>query len=460
VSGDTVLVVDDESSVRFTLEEILTEQGLTVLTAGDADQASARLLQARLVITDLAMPGRHGLELVREVRTRAPETPVIVITARGSERVAVECIKAGAYDYLSKPFDLDELVLVVRRALEASHLRVRSRTLATERKLGQAIIGESPPMARLLADARRVAARDITTLLTGETGTGKEVVASLIHAESRRAGRPFVRFNCAALPADLAEAELFGHGRGAFTGAVAAREGYCRQADGGTLLLDEIGELPLPVQAKMLRLVQEGEIQPVGSTGVKKVDLRIVACTNRNLREEARAGRFREDLYYRLAVVELVIPPLRERREDIPALAELFRARYAERFGLDDARLSPALLQALCSRDWPGNVRELENTLARALALSTGGELGPECLDPPTPAAADAAATPATEPATPTFRARMASFERDLLARALDEAGGNQSEAARRLGLSRPTLLEKLKKHNLHPGTAARGPQP
>jgi DNA-binding NtrC family response regulator len=439
---ETVLVVDDEAAVRFTLTEILGEQGLQVIAVASADEASQRLHEAALVITDLVMPGREGLDLVREIRARAPELPVIVITARGSERVAVESMKAGAYDYLGKPFDLDELVLVVRRALEARRLRERSGALAAERRLGQAIVAESPLMARVLADARRVAGRDITVLLQGETGTGKEVVAALIHAESRRSGQPYVRFNCAALPADLAEAELFGHARGAFTGATTAREGYCRKADGGTLLLDEVGELPLPTQAKLLRLLQEGEIQPVGE-GVKKVDVRIIACTNRNLREEARAGRFREDFYYRLAVVELVIPPLRERREDIPALAELFRARYADRFGLDDARLSPALVEQLARQDWPGNVRELENTLARALALSAGGPLGPEALD-------DRA-----RPAAParTFRAQSAAFERDLLERTLQNCGGNQSEAARRLELSRPTLIEKLKRHGLLPRT-------
>ncbi len=442
-SADTILVVDDEASVRFTVQEILGEAGFAVVTAESADEASARLHEAALVVTDLMMPGRDGLDLLREIRARAPEIPVVIMTARGSERAAVDSLKAGAYDYLRKPFDLDELVAVVRRALEARQLRERSRALATERKLGQAVVGESPAMTRVLADARRVAARDITVLLRGETGTGKEVVASLIHAESRRARQPFVRFNCAALPPDLAEAELFGHVRGAFTGAVAAREGYCRKADGGTLLLDEVGELAPTVQPKLLRLLQEGEVQPVGSDTVKKVDLRIIACSNRNLLDEARAGRFREDLYYRLAVVELVIPPLRERREDIPALAELFRARYADRFGIDDVRLSDALLNELCRRDWPGNVRELENSLARALALAGPGELGPASLDA-------LPMVPSVAPADRSFRTQILAFERDLLARVLDETGGNQSEAARRLDISRPTLLDKLKRHGLH----------
>lgn len=440
MSERKILVVDDEAAVRFTLEEVLAEEGLAVFATDSSDQALERLGEARLVITDLVMPGRNGLDLVREVRARAPELPIIVITARGSERTAVECMKAGAQDYLAKPFDVDELVLVVKRALELDRLRQRNRVLAVERKLGRPIVGESAAMERLLADARRVAGRNITVLLRGETGTGKELIASLLHAESARSTKPFVRFNCAALPAELAEAELFGHARGAFTGAVAAREGYCRKADGGTLLLDEVGELPLAVQAKMLRLLQEGEIQPVGADRVQTVDLRIIASTNRNLREEVRAGRFREDLYYRLAVVELELPPLRERREDIPALATFFCARHAERFGLDDTHLSPALLAELARRDWPGNVRELENTVARALALSAGGELGPEALSTTGDAAVSAGRS---------FRAQVASFERELLERTMAEVNGNQSEAARRLELSRPTLLERLKRYGL-----------
>jgi two-component system response regulator AtoC len=280
-------------------------------------------------------------------------------------------------------------------------------------------------------------------------------VGSLLHAQSRRAAGPLVRFNCSAIPAELAEAELFGHTRGAFTGATQARPGFFAEANGGTLVLDEVGELPPAVQAKLLRALQEGEIQPVGSGRVERVDVRIVACTNRDLQEEVRAGRFREDLYYRLAVVELVVPPLRDRREDIPALAREFTLRYAERFGVEDVRLSPALVARLAAADWPGNVRQLENVVARMVALCGGGELGPECFS-------DAALAPAPAPAEPapdggddgggeTLRGQLEALERAVIARTMTAARGNQSEAARRLGISRNTLTDRLRRYGLAP---------
>jgi two-component system response regulator AtoC len=328
---------------------------------------------------------------------------------------------------------------VVERALETAHLRQAERRARAERRLGEPIIGQSPEFRRVLAAAQRVAARDVTVLLRGETGTGKELFAALLHAESPRAERPLVRFNCGAIPEALAEAELFGHARGAFTGASADRAGYFVQADGGTLVLDEIGELPLSLQAKLLRALHQGEVQPVGAAQVRKVDVRVVACTHRDLAAEARAGRFRADVYYRLAVVELVVPPLRDRRADIPQLSEIFRRRYARRFGLADMPLPAALVEAFSRHDWPGNVRELENTIAGLLALSVDGSL-----------AADAwtAARPLSV-ASDGLRERVATFERELIARALEESSGNQSEAARRLKITRTTLIDKLKRHGL-----------
>jgi two-component system response regulator AtoC len=302
-------------------------------------------------------------------------------------------------------------------------------------------VGESAAFRRLLDDARRVARRPVTVLLRGETGTGKELVASLIHAESARREGPCVRFNCAAIPAELAEAELFGHARGAFTGAVAARRGFFAQADGGTLVLDEVGELPLSLQPKILRALQEGEVQPVGAGRVERVDVRVVASTNRDLRAAVAGGLFRDDLYYRLAVVELTIPPLRERPEDVPLLLEHFRRRYAARFDLPDVRFTGALAAALAARPWPGNVRELENAVARLLALSEGGTLGVEAL------AGLAGDAPTGAPRG--LREEAAAFARRLLQQALAASGANQSEAARRLGLSRMTLLDKLKRHGL-----------
>src|SRR5207253_7390466 len=280
-----------------------------------------------------------------------------MLTAHGSERVAVRAMKSGAYEYVTKPFDIDEISLVIDRALEAPALRVQNRRLTAERALGRTIVGDSAPMRRLLDAVARVGPKDITVLVRGETGTGKELIASLIHAESRRAAGPLVRFNCAAIPGDLAEAELFGHARGAFTGATQARRGFFAEAHGGTLVLDEVGELPTGLQAKLLRALQEGEIQPVGAGRVERVDVRVVACTNRDLAADVRSGKFREDLYYRLAVVELIVPPLRDRPEDIATLALDFAHRYAHKFGLDSFELSPQLLVRLGQANWPGNVR-------------------------------------------------------------------------------------------------------
>jgi DNA-binding NtrC family response regulator len=442
-----VLVVDDDAALRFTLEEVLGEKGFESVAAVSGEEALGLLAGVDAVITDLAMPGMDGLGLLAKLRERDPDLPVILLTAHGNERIAVQAMKAGAYDYLHKPFSSEELGLVVARAVEARQLREAARTLRIERAVGGPVVGQSPAFRRLLEAAQRVAGREVPVLIRGETGTGKELIATLLHAASPRAQRPLVRFNCAAISAELAEAELFGHVKGAFTGAVATRSGFFAQADGGTLVLDEVGELPLAVQPKLLRALQQGEVQAVGASRVERVDVRVVACTHRDLAAEARAGRFREDLFYRLNVVELGVPPLRERREDIPLLLEAFRARYAQRFSLVDARLSPELVEALRARDWPGNVRELENAVARLLALSEGGELGVEALS-----RLSASPESAPQAAAGTLREQVAAFERSLIARALEETGGNQSEAARRLGLTRVTLIDKLKRHGLRKG--------
>jgi DNA-binding NtrC family response regulator len=452
-----VLLVDDEPSVLFTLQEVLTERGHESVLARSGAEALGLLEGVEAVITDLSMPAMDGLQLLRAIRERDESLPVVLLTAHGSEKVAVQAMKGGAYDYATKPFDIDEMSVTVERALEARRLRVQNRLFAAEKAIGQRIIGDAAAMRRVLDAVARIAAKDITVLVSGETGTGKELIATLLHAQSTRAARPLVRFNCAAIPGELAEAELFGHARGAFTGAAAARRGFFAEADGGTLVLDEVGELSLGVQAKLLRALQEGEIQPVGSGRVEKVDVRIVAATNRDLLADARAGRFREDLYYRLAVVELRVPALREHKEDIPALAAEFARRYAERFGQSEVQLSPELIARLARGDWPGNVRELENTVARLVALSPGGAIGVDALlqsaeDPPASAAAagagpDEAASPPGGPLS--LREQVEAFERSVIARALTASRGNQSEAARRLGTSRVTLIDKIRKYGL-----------
>jgi two-component system, NtrC family, response regulator AtoC len=445
-----VLVVDDESGVRFALEEVLREHGHEVKSAEAVEPALELFQDVDLIITDLVMPGQSGLDLLRKVREQDPELPMIMLTARGSERTAVEAMKAGAYDYLTKPFDIAELSLTVERGVETRRLRTEARRHRAEQRLGEGIVGESRAIRQVIELVERVANKDVPVLLRGETGTGKELVGGLLHALSRRAAGPLVRFNCAAIPAELAEAELFGHTRGAFTGAGSARPGFFAQANGGTLILDEVGELPGSVQPKLLRALASGEIQPVGSSRTERVDVRIVACTHRDLAAEARAERFRPDLYYRMAVVEIVVPPLRNRREDIPLLAEEFVRRYATRFGLDDVRLAPALLDELARRDWPGNVRELENAVARLVALSRGGTLGPEALDAPS-IEGEAPARSADPAAERTLRERVAGFERDLIVQALERTDDNQSAAARELGISRVTLIDKMKRHGLLP---------
>jgi two-component system response regulator AtoC len=459
-----VLLVDDEPGVLFTLREVLGERGHRVVTARSGAEALPLVDEADTVVTDLAMPGMDGLALLAAITARDPELPVILLTAHGSERVAVQAMKQGADDYLAKPFDIDEVAVVIERALETRRLRRDNRRLAAEQALGRRIIAVARPMRRVIEAAERIATRDVTVLIRGETGTGKELVAQLLHIHSPRAAGPMVRFNCAAIPAELAEAELFGHARGAFTGAGNARRGFFAEAHGGTLILDEVGELPHGVQAKLLRALQEGEIQPVGSGRVEKVDVRVVAVTNRDLAADARAGTFREDLYYRLAVVELVVPPLRDRREDIPALATELARRYADKFGLGRVELDPALVESLARQDWPGNVRQLENAIARLAALSTGGAItlaeyleqtGAEAARPPDAPDGDAGDETTNAPDSalggPSLREQVEAFERGVIARALDAADGNQSEAARRLAVSRVTLIDKLKKYGLGP---------
>jgi len=439
-----ILVVDDESSVLFLLCEALAELGHTVLTASSGAEArtladAGKLEDTELVLTDYAMPGLDGLQLLQHLQQRSPTLPVVLLTARGSERLAAQAIKSGAFDYLPKPFELTELETIVTRALEMGSLRKEAKRAAAQSVLGRAFVGKAPAFRRVVDRALTLAGKDIPVLVRGETGTGKELLAALLHAGSPRQSAPFVRFNCAAIAPELAESELFGHVRGAFTGAQSAHRGYFAQAQGGTLVLDEVAELSPRLQPKLLRALQSGETQPVGGN-VEQVDVRVVACTHHDLHAEVAAGRFREDLLYRLAVVELEMPPLRERREDIPLLAEVFARSAAQRFGLEGVTLEPDLLTALSARPYPGNVRELENTVTRLVALSDGGTIRRASLD-------DARPVPAS--VSGSFRAQVEALERRLLTEALSTAGGNQSEAARSLGLSRATFLDKLKRYGL-----------
>jgi two-component system, NtrC family, response regulator HydG len=445
-----VLVVDDDPGVRYTLREILESEGLAVAEAADGEAALAawEASPAPLVITDLRMPRLDGMQLLAALQAKPHPPRVVLITAHGSERQAVEAIKTGAYDYFKKPFETEDLLVVVRRAVEAVRLANENERLHGELALTRTMVFVSEAMRRLAVLVARVAPKDVTVLVTGESGTGKERVAEAIVASSRRADRPFVRFNCAALSPELAEAELFGHARGAFTGAVRSRPGLFGEADGGTILLDEIAELAPNAQAKLLRVLQEGEVRPVGEEKARLVDVRVIAATHRDLEERVRAGAFREDLYYRLNVVHLHIPPLRDRPEDVPVLARHFLARFVDRFGVTTFTVPPALYDRLAAHPWPGNVRELENALEGLVALSPSDGLDLALLPGgAAPAHADEAA--AAGSATLPLKQRVEAYERGIIVEALRATRGNRSEAARRLGVSRVTLHDKLRKYGL-----------
>ncbi len=431
-----VLVVDDDAAVRFTIRGVLEDAGMAVLEAAEGE-AALRCLgdhpDIAVVVTDLRMPGMDGMTLLGRIREHAPAPRVVVITAHGDERAAVEAMKAGAWDYFRKPFEIDALLAVVQHA--AGALPGPTAVHEGELTLARALVFASPAMARLAVMVERVAPRDVTVLITGESGTGKERVAEAIVAASLRADRPFVRFNAASLGPELAEAELFGHSKGAFTGAARARPGLFRQADGGTLLLDEVGELAPSVQARLLRVLQSGEVRPVGEDQPVQIDVRILAATHRDLPAMVAEGRFREDLYYRLKVVQLSVPPLRERPEDIPLLVRHFFDRFAERFATGPLHIPPGLIDRMVALPWPGNVRELENTAEMLVALSDNGDLDGALL-PGQPR--DAAPTG--------LRDRVDAFERTVIVDALRASQGNKSEAARILGIGRVTLYEKLQK--------------
>jgi len=447
-----VLVVDDDDGVRYTLRGVLEDSGFAVEDAASADAAWQLVSEQSfdLVMTDLRMPGTDGLELLARIQGLSRPPKVVMITAHGSERHAVSAMKLGAFDYLKKPFEIDEVVAVVTRAVEGARIEAENERLRSELSLSRSLLFASPAMSRLAVWISRAAPKNVSVLITGESGTGKERVAEAIVAASPRAARPFLRWNCAGLSEELASSELFGHARGAFTGALRARPGLFREADGGTLLLDEIGELALPVQAKLLRALQEGEIQPVGEDRPVKVDVRILAATHRDLSALVREGRFRDDLRYRLTVVSLHVPPLRERPEDIRLLCKHFLDRAAERFGIPSVRMTDALVARLEKDPWPGNVRELLHAVESMVALSAGPVLDVDAFAPHRP---DTSLVPAPEGATDgadtPLKQRVDAYERGLIADALKTCAGNKSLAARRLGVSRATLHEKLAKYGL-----------
>jgi two-component system response regulator HydG len=453
-----VLVVDDEPHIAR-LVGVLAGPGWRVEAAASAEAALARMDDAPydVILCDVSMPDARGVEVVRRVRRRDPDTPVVMYTAQPTVETAVEAMREGAFDYLKKTASGDELRAALERAAQHGTLAREVRRLRKEadRAAGvEEIVGQSPPMRRLLELVDKVAASDASVLILGESGTGKELLARAIHRRSARRDAPFVAFDCSALAPSLLESELFGHEKGAFTGAQRARRGLFREAQGGTLLLDEIGDIAPEVQNKLLRVLQEREIKPVGSDATVKVDVRILAATNKDLRALVQKGSFREDLYFRLAVMPIVVPPLRERREDLPLLCAhlLAKRRAGERL----LKVSTAALAKLAAYHWPGNIRELENVLARAAILASGEEILPEDI-PLSASREGAVSAPAPEIATEGRTLRdivddaTRAVERAALRDALDKSGGSPTRAAKLLGISRASIYNKMKEHGIQP---------
>jgi two-component system response regulator AtoC len=442
---ERVLVVDDEEGIRTFIGEVLEGEGLRVTLAADGASA-ARLLDREsfhLMITDLKMPGLDGMSLLRKARAESPETEVVVLTAHGTVAGAVEAMKLGAFDYLDKPLSgPDELRLVASRAIERRHLREDAQRMRPPEDGEPTVVARDRAMQEVMGHVRKVAITDATVLLLGESGTGKEVLSRVLHRESRRAAGPFVAVNCAAISDALLESEMFGHEKGAFTGAVSNHRGRFELADGGTLFLDEVSELRPQLQAKLLRVLQERRFERVGGTRTIEVDVRIVAATNSDLSEQMRADRFREDLYHRLAVFPIRIPPLRERLADIIPLAEDLLARIARLLGRPSLTLDAAARARLLSYSWPGNVRELGNVLERAAILAEGTVLGAEfILTGPLQSASHGPGDAAAE--------RLEDLEKDAIRRVLALTGGNRKQAAARLGIGLRTLYDKLKVYDL-----------
>ncbi|MBN2124812.1 MAG: sigma-54-dependent Fis family transcriptional regulator [Deltaproteobacteria bacterium] len=465
----TILIIDDDDQLRKSFERLLSEEGYAVESAASGE-AGLKAVQSRvpdLVILDMRLPGMNGFETFRAIHDIEPKLPVIIMTAYGTTETAIEATKMGAFDYILKPFDIPDMLGVIEQALDAGRF-MRSPVdmdARPEKASREAIVGQSRPMQDLYKAIGRVAPTDATVLIRGDSGTGKELVARAVYQHSTRANKPFLVINCVAIPETLLESELFGYEKGAFTGAAHRRVGKIEQANHGTVFLDEIGDMPFGIQAKILRLLQERSIERLGGRETIPVDVRIIAATNRNLEDALADGRFREDLYYRLKVVSIWIPPLRERPGDIPRLTEYFMARYAAEMGMDNPGIAHEAMAILNAHPWPGNVRELENTVQKALIFGRGAPMSAEGVSQ-----AISGKTQGTEGGLAAadqdirqwvgktlhagdhenlFDAWMDKFAGILISEALKATGGNRSQAAKILGLSRPTLHSKIEKYNL-----------
>jgi DNA-binding NtrC family response regulator len=467
VSTPRILVVEDEQAIRLALKGLLGREGYEVELSETGD-AAIELLRSQIfdmVLTDLALGrGASGMDVLKVAKELRPETAVVMITAHGSEKIAVEAMKAGAEDYVPKPFDNDELRVVVRRALER-HRLVRENRLLLERiqrEYGFAnLIGSGAGMRRVFETIQKVAETDLSVMIRGDSGTGKELVAQAIHDTSTRKHKPFVAVNCAAINRELVESELFGHEKGAFTGADNRRIGRFEAADGGTIFLDEIGDMAQETQAKVLRVLEERKLERVGSTKPIDVDVRVISATHRDLEDEVAKGTFREDLYYRLKVVAIELPPLRDRQEDIPALAERFLGQLAKRLGRESKRISSVAQARLARHTWPGNVRELRNVLEQAAVLAPGEEieesdlrLGEDTADTTTPLDVSG-----DVPFGEAKKRAVEGFERDYLLRALREHDGNISRTAQSIGMVRQSLQQKIRELDLRSEDWSRDPE-
>jgi two-component system response regulator AtoC len=459
-----VLIVDDENNIRRVLAAMLKRDGYEVTTAADGEQALGAMHRAQIdvVVTDLVMPHMGGLELLKACATAHPDVPVIMITAHGTVDTAVEAMKAGAFDYISKPFDQEELRKVIAKACRARVLEGQHVHPPAGEGERPPLVGQSPSMRAVYDVIARVADSPSTVLITGESGTGKELVAQALHRGSSRRTQPLIKVNCAAIPKDLVESELFGYERGAFTGAVGSKPGRFELADGGTLFLDEIGEIPIEMQVKLLRAIQESEFERVGGIKTLRVDVRLIAATNRNLATLIAEGRFREDLFYRLNVVPVALPALRDRREDIPLLIQHFIEKYDRRLGKKVERVDEAALEILAAYAWPGNIRELENVMERSVLFADGPLVTvaqlPETLRERVPGVAipvaavgalGAMAAPSGASMKDIVRQAQSDLERVLISRALEETNGNVTRAAKKLQISRKSLQVKMKELGL-----------
>ncbi|HSL69838.1 MAG TPA: sigma-54 dependent transcriptional regulator [Longimicrobiales bacterium] len=450
----TILIIDDEPGLRQTVSLILAEEGYEIVTASDGEEGLAKALELMpgIILCDVKMPRLPGLDFLERYRAANGTAMVIVMTAYGGMELAIQAMKKGAYDYISKPFSPDQLLLTIKKAEEREALRQEVTRLREEVSITRRyreIIAKSPAMTRALEIAAKVAKHRSPVLITGESGTGKELVARLIHDESDRAKNAFVPVNCGAIPENLLESELFGYSRGAFTGADREKPGLFEVASGGTLLLDEIGEMPTTLQVKLLRVLQEGEIRRLGDTRAREVDVRLISATNRDLEEEIRVGNFRRDLFYRIAVVPIHLIPLRQRRDEIPLLVHHFIEQYNRKLRLDFKGIEPDAMRMLLEYPWPGNVRELENTIERAMVLADGPKLTPTDLPPQvsSPVVSFDGAELADDELS--VKKHGAQLEKRLIKQALDRTGGNKTRAADLLELSSRALLYKIREYGL-----------